>query len=339
MKHPLHVLTLMLAMAIAPAWAAPGSPDRDEPTPTYVEQVGEALRWGDLDALERLYAKTRATDQRSPVSGRPAVDDFWSAIFNETSAGSRRGEGFYLQLDALTARWARQHPDSTLAALLHASGLQQRAWYHRGDGYRDSVSAQGAAEFERLLTESVERLQEARQLASRDSAWNLLMLRAARGLGWDLRRQLELFDDGLRRNPDHDALYFAMQASLLPKWGGSQQLVERFIAEAVRRTEATRGLEMYARLFAAYSDDQVKLELFTETRASWPSMKAGFEDRLRRHPMAGTRTRFAHFACLAGDRETLREQLELLGDRFERDAWGPNPERRRDECRRLARQS
>ena len=68
-------------------------------------------------------------------------------------------------------------------------------------------------------------------------------------------------------------------------------------------------------------------------------MKAGFEDRLRRHPMAGTRTRFAHFACLAGDRETLREQLELLGDRFERDAWGPNPERRRDECRRLARQS
>ena len=25
MKHPLHVLTLMLAMAIAPAWAAPGS--------------------------------------------------------------------------------------------------------------------------------------------------------------------------------------------------------------------------------------------------------------------------------------------------------------------------
>ena len=56
MKHPLHVLTLMRARAIAPAWAAPGSPDRDEPTPTSVEQVGEALRWGDRAALERRYA-------------------------------------------------------------------------------------------------------------------------------------------------------------------------------------------------------------------------------------------------------------------------------------------
>jgi hypothetical protein len=107
---------------------------------------------------------------------------------------------------------------------------------------------------------------------------------------------------------------------------------------AVKNTKDKRGLEMYARLYAEVSYSEEKQALFTDTRASWPSMKIGFEDLLKRYPHTDHRNKYAYFACMANDRPALQEQIRLIGDKFETKFWGDNPERTFESCKAMAQQ-
>jgi hypothetical protein len=82
----------------------------------------------------------------------------------------------------------------------------------------------------------------------------------------------------------------------------------------------------------------VKQTLFTSTRASWPSMKAGFEDRLKRYPHTDHHNMYAYFACMANDRPALQEQIALIGEKYERMFWGDTPESTFDSCKAMAQQ-
>jgi hypothetical protein len=47
----------------------------------------------------------------------------------------------------------------------------------------------------------------------------------------------------------------------------------------------------------------------------------------------------AYFACMANDRQALQEQLELIGDKFDKTFWGDNPERTYEVCKKAAQQT
>jgi hypothetical protein len=95
---------------------------------------------------------------------------------------------------------------------------------------------------------------------------------------------------------------------------------------------------MYARLYAALSYEELDQALFTSSRASWTGMKEGFEDLLKRYPHVDHRNMYAYFACMADDRQVLREQLQSIGDTFVRKFWGGNADRTFEACRRMAAQ-
>jgi hypothetical protein len=225
-----------------------------------------------------------------------------------------------------------------MAQLHYVQALKWHAWAYRGNGYANTVSPAAWAGFKKYLNLATDQLQRTQALAVKDSSWNMFMLDVGRTLDWDLNQMMAVFEDGIAKNPDDDDLYFSMQTALLPKWGGDLATVERFIEKVAKDTKAKRGLEMYARLYADLSYEEVKQALFTSTRASWPSMKTGFEDLLKRYPYSYRRNIYAYFACMANDRPVLREQLELIGDRFFRDFWGNTPERTFDSCKAMAQQ-
>lgn len=317
------------------AWGQ--APAKAEP-PTVPEQVKQAFRFGDLAELERLYAIYGKPGVRSPVTGTPRVQHFWMGINEISDSDLRVTEGYYDQLDALTRKWSLEHPQSVLAQLLYANSLKAHAWFHRGGGYANTVSPAAWAGFRKYLELALEQLQRCRSLAAQDSSWNHQMLDVGRGLGWDVGRLQTVFENGIAKNPDDDDLYFTMQTSLLPKWGGDLDTVDRFIALATQRTREKRGMEMYARLYAGLSYAEVKQSLFSATHASWPKMKAGFEDRLSRYPHADHQNMYAYFACMAKDKPALQEQLRLIGDGFNRIFWGDSPERSFEECKAMAQQ-
>lgn len=328
----LHAQTADKAPATPATPAAPPAP----PAVNVADQVGWAFRMGDLPELERLHAIYGQPGIRSPETGVPRIEQFWEGISEVSSDRIKVTEAYYTQLDAMTRRWAEEYPDSALAQLLYAHALKTHAWFIRGSDVANTVSPESWAGFKKYLALSLVQLKRAEKLAARDSAWNHLMLVVGRGLGWSNAQLLAVFEDGLAKNPDHDALYVTMQTALLPKWGGDLPTVERFIASMDRRNRERSGMHLYALLYAELSDGEVKQQLFEVTRASWLLMRAGFDERVKRYPHALNHNRFAYFACMAKDTEVLREQLRLMGDAFDRAQWGTNPTRNFETCKATA---
>lgn len=323
---------MLAAVALMPAKA------QDRVAPNVVELVETAYRRSDFAELERLYATYGKAGVRSELTGNPRVSHFWIGISKIHNASLQVNDEHYQQLDALTKQWAGRYPRSVLAQLLYASALRTHASARRGDGYANTVSPAAWAEFHKYLDLANEQLQKTEALAAEDSSWNRSMLVTGRQLGWDDERLMRIFEAGIAKNPDDDDLYFLMEEALLPKWGGNLDSAERFIAWADKHTRDKRGLEMYARLYAGLSYGELNQTLFTSTSASWTSMKIGFEDRLKRYPHTDHRNMYAYFACMANDRTSLQEQLELIGDKFNAIFWGTNPERTFEACRKLAQQ-
>lgn len=299
------------------------------------KQVTEAFRFGDFPQLERLYALYGRPGLRA-TNGVPTLRRFWYGIDNVSDSNLKVSEQYFVQLDALTRKWALDHPESGLAQLLHVYSLETHASFFRGSGYANTVSDASWREYRKYLQLALEQLQRSEALLSRDGSWSLRLLHVGRGLGWSQQQLMAVFENGVARDPEYDDLYDAMELALLPKWGGDIPTVERFIADVTQRTKQRRGMEMYARLYANLSDWQVKQSLFTATRASWPTMKAGYEDRLSRYPHMDTRNFYAYYACMAKDTVALVEQLNLIGDKFNRDQWGDTPEKTFEECKSLA---
>lgn len=335
--------SLALCAGLMCGWLALGqpahaqTPDKPKP-PTVPDQVEAAFRYGDFVELERLYAIYGKPGERSPLTGNPRVEHFWMGIGKVSDSGLHVTGEYYAQMDALTRKWALDHPQSVLAQLLYVNSLSAHAWFHRGGGYANTVSPASWAEFGKYLGLALDHLRRNQELAAKDSSWNSLMLNVGRGLGWEIDRLMAVFEKGIAKNPDHDALYFLMEESLLPKWGGDLDLVERFITSVTKSTREKRGMEMYARLYAGLSYAETKQSLFSATHASWPKMKAGFEDRLSRYPHTDHRNMYAYFACMAKDKQALQEQLKLMGDGFDRIFWGDSPERSFEECKAMAQQ-
>ncbi len=56
-----------------------------------------------------------------------------------------------------------------------------------------------------------------------------------------------------------------------------------------------------------------ELDMFKNGPTDWKRMKQGFEDILAQYPDAWNRNNFAQFTCRAGDWETYRKQIALIG--------------------------
>lgn len=331
-RHALAGLLLIGSNAVC--LAASG----DEDTATLAEKARIAFWVGDFVEIERLTQLSRAPKSEAEVKADLAYQQR-RQVRNGLNGvlGGYKGDGelYRAELDALTLEWARKHPTSATAHILHAGALLEHAWAYRGGGFANTVTPQAWADFERYLRRAAEYLNEHGDVAFTDSDAHLALIRIGRGLSWPTSKLWSIAQAGLKVDPQNLGLYYAVLTSTLPKWQGSTDEVEGYIREVLTLTKPTRGMEMYARLYSAAADEHYSHNLFTSSRATWPKMKAGFEDMLKRNADPDTRNAFAYFACMAKDRPVFLEQIEALGDREpEFDAWGNNARYTYEACKR-----
>jgi hypothetical protein len=335
-------LTASAAAAAPPEGTAPQPPVTAGPTAqaTSVEEVAlteavtDAFWWGDFAELQRLHALLQAPGDRD-VHGQHRMAVFRRGV-RPIVDRDPASEGYHQHLVALTARWARDHPGSPLAHQLHLQARLAMAWWHRGTGYANTVSPDAWKRFRGEIDAAIAHLTTHAEVALQDGHGYVQAVALGRAAGWDIDRLLALVDTGLRRTPDDIGLHRAMLHSLLPKWGGSAELVDRYINWAAEQAGPERGGHLYAVLYASAADNAFSHRLFADTRASWARMNDGWRTIVERFPSRSNINRHAYLACIARDKAVLRPLLERVGDDPVLEVWGANAAPTLDGCRRWA---
>jgi len=296
----------------------------------------EAFWRGDFAELERQYKDAGKAD-RLDENGTPHLSLFRSGLTTVFNYTMKNQEAYLKEIDVLTLQWATEHPQSSLAHILHAKALFHHGWSYRGGGYVKDVPPEAWKDFHAYLKRAVDYLARHADVALQDSSAHVLLLQIGRGLSWERRQLAAIAQEGLQRNPGDTDIYFAMEDALLPKWGGDAKALDVYIRKVAEQTREQHGLGLYARLYASAAESQFGHALFEDSHADWDKMKQGFEDILARHPDSPLRlNRYAYMACLAKDRDTLLRLLGKLGERVNPEEWGANGQRSLESCKRWA---
>jgi hypothetical protein len=311
------------APSAAPAPPLPGMPVQPTDGPGALSAVGlqaqnayGAGQFGKLDALiEALSQPDQLTDDGLPrlqgvYDGLESFLDIWKDWDREFSK---------------IAEWRKEYPESYGPDLVEALLWRAWAWNARGGGYADSVTPEGWKLFTEKIAHADEVLERSKHRASRSPLWYQIRLGIARDAGWDHERYGALFDEATKRFSWYIPLYLFAANYLLPKWDGSYAALD---ALARRTTSIPLGADysLYARIYwSVTSDEELEFQLFQDSQASWPRMKAGFEGLMKRYPKSKWNLNaYAYFACLAEDASTYAVVRAEIGQNLIPDAWASN---------------
>lgn len=311
----------------------------------------------ELEVREALFAQGRALIQLQRKPEAVAAYRDYVAQRRRTPSGLWMSESFYLGVESAliesvpeqerarrwdwleeqTLRWAREAPDSPLPRLMHGEILLDRAWEIRGSRYVAKTPPRVWKPFYAALDRTLKYLDDERAVASGAPEYYRLTLNTLRG-SQSGGSPLEVLDQGERAFPGYYPMYFEIYTTLLPKWSGSVAQIEAFAADAVRRTRASEGESMYARIYWFAAQGAYSKTLFWRTHASWERMRQGFEDIVQRYPDQWNLHNYARFACDAQDRDTLATLLPRLKVQANmtllESAWGSR--KRFEECSQMA---
>jgi len=332
------LLSALLAGLAGLAYAAPVHA-AEQPMAPVSEAAMDAFWRGDFAALERQYA-LYGQPGRVDREGGSELELFRIGLARVFRNPVDNVEPYLQEVDRLTLAWATDHPQSALAHAMHAKALLEHGWSYRGGGYAREVPPQAWQAFQAYLQRAANYLKQHADVALADSYGHVVLVQIGMGLGWDRAQLIAIADEGLKRNPEDVDLYFTTLDTLLPKWGGNARALDSYINHATQQTRTRFGAGMYARMYSTAAERQYGHALFEDSLADWPRMKRGFEDMLARFPDSPHgRNRYAYMACLAKDEATLAALLAKIGDAADTAAWGENPERSLEGCRRLAKES
>jgi hypothetical protein len=259
-------------------------------------------------------------------NGRPRLEIFSYAVEKSFGFGPVKGFGPMTperasrRMDQLRARF----PDTPFAVLVEANYWMEAGWDARGAGYSSTVTAGGSDIFEEDMAKAEKVLSEKKDIASVSPEYYVALLSLQGSEGGFSRDLLKTFEEGARRYKSYNPLYTKTLNFAQEKWGGSWAAIDHVINWSVDNTRDSDGEWMYARLYGYVATSFIPHErVFTVTTASWPRMKAGFSDHLRRVPDDQYQQNlFARFACEAGDGPTFLAERRKLGSRLDPEAWG-----------------
>jgi hypothetical protein len=312
MKKTIRLLLVMLTLGLAWTGAARAFTEDAEKDPI-AARAEAAMWWGDIEALEALYAHARSSTGENRWNGRTPVASVRAGMTSVLRYGSLDGT-YFRELEQLTARWIEQKPDSALRRLLHVRVIYARAWYLRGGGTWNTVPEQARAEFQRLIAQAQRVLTDNAKLLLPDTTTHIYLQMVGRSASWPTKSLRAVVEDGLTRAPAEQLpVLEEFITTLLPKWQGDLGQITRAIDELSPRVDAARADETYAHLWSEVASG-IDGNLFRQTRADWPRVRSGFTRFAERLQDPYFRNRLAYLACLAEDRETASRVFATLGE-------------------------
>lgn len=210
----------------------------------------------------------------------------------------------------LFANW----PDEATSWLLKGEAYHAMAWIYRGNGYADTITAQGQKGFAKDLAIEEKALDRAWELDPADARIAVAMINLGLGQGQDRDWMEKWFERAMEDNPnDYDACSAKLNY-LEPKWYGSTADMLAFGRECVQNTN-WGGTVPLTLVDAHYSicteytdkDDQAN---YWKRPDVWADVSASYERYLQNYP--NDDARIAYYAMYAYDAEKWDKLNQLL---------------------------
>jgi len=236
-------------------------------------------------------------------------------------------------------RWIRKRPRSITPRVALIELWRKYAWAGRGMGAPQNVGAERWKLFYDRLENAEDVAASARELKEKCPMLYFESIRLARDEGVPLEKARQLLREAEAQLPG-DWLIFA---SMPTYWSSNRQDIvgdpETFLESIVKENPGGRGAEIVARLVASLLTDQEfgphGEEIFQMTDISWPLVRDGYRDVVKRSPDSKLDLNyFAFLACAAGDKKTAREIFARIGAYNSSIVWGDRSTFLR--CRRWA---
>ncbi len=225
------------------------------------------------------------------------------------------------------AEWRRAVPGSVEADLAEVTAFVTWAYTARGEGYADSVSAQGQFLFLHRIAIADAALHALEPRAKGCAAWYGTAIRVnLLGNGKEEERRA-ILDRAHILFPDDAGVDSEMLHSLMPRWGGSFEKVAKFIFERARQEPAgTPQFERYTRLYLIYARQEGKqADIFKDAFANPDEIGLGIASISKHHPKSDYLVNIAgRLACQSNQRLEYLTYHSLLRKRYSASAWSPD---------------
>lgn len=255
------------------------------------------------------------------LDGRPRLTAVELGL-NQAFHGTKDWSVPYARIQQLK----REFPKKAFVAFAEAQYWAQYAWNARGVGYANSVTDEGDRLFKERLGKAEQVLRDAKSYAANNPLWYDMMVNV-QGAKGDIRGAIGTFREGATKFKTYYPLYYSIATFFEPKWYGNWESEENLTKWSVQNTRAVDGETMYARIYWNLVEEMESdgVPVFGPGHVSWPRMKQGFRDMMKRYPKSmWNLNNFARFACMAGDGNTYRELRKQIGDNVMDEAWkGP----------------
>ena len=267
-------------------------------------QAAALLRAGNFAEFDRVATQLRDSSARTPA-GTWKLSMFYSGV---ARAGSNDpNAAAWTRLEAGAEQYLREHPDSATAVVLDAKVLIEHAAAYRGGGYAWQVAQSHWAPFYSHVDATLRALDSHREVGSADPEWYAIRIWAMNLRHAAKQAILAFTREALEQHPQYYPIHYRTARALLPKWGGSKELMQQYLALALERTRASEGTQIYGRvMFNLAWNSNRPLEELAGIDAKWVLFKASYEEILRAYPDPYNLGALRAMACVAGKKEDYK---------------------------------
>jgi hypothetical protein len=223
----------------------------------------------------------------------------------------------YAKAEERNAAWRREIPDSKFVVYAEAARLHGAAWRARGTGYANTVSPESWELFALRVRDAEQVLLDAPRFYRESPAWHLALLGIAMESSGARSDPREVFSAAVKRWPAYAMFYQKVVERMIPKWGGSWEEVEAFIARSTATQPPSEGKALYARLYIGLLPERPD----DLSSINWETMKSGLRDAADRFTDPKYRNLYASYSCLNRDKEAFAQAMRLLPREQIQDFW------------------
>ncbi|MFD3700595.1 hypothetical protein ACFWUZ_31465 [Streptomyces sp. NPDC058646] len=218
--------------------------------------------------------------------------------------------------------WRTAEPSDGDAATVDAQQLLRRAWAVRGSAYAKDVPDGDMRQFMATLPAVMAAAQRASELAPADPGPWVVMVTAARAMGYSRGQFGDLWRNLTKRAPHHTAAHWQALQYWCAKWGGSDELMLDFARRAALGAPAGSTLP------------GIYLHALAELRTKWPAADpqllltvAERLDAVREDHEGLPRLRhlLAHHLLRSGQPAAALEQFRRIGPYCGAAPWNTDP--------------
>jgi hypothetical protein len=304
--------TVVAACVIAVGLAAPCAvADEIGVRAAIKAEAARLLEQGDLARFDQRATELRHSRARTPA-GIWRLSLFYRGV--DDLPTQRPDSPIWATVESAAETYLRSHPESPSAVVTYARVLASHAWAWRGDGYGRDLSEAQQKGFDRYLEDARAVLDAHRAVGAKDPEWYSIRIEIMNGSGVDKPAIMALADEALSVEPTYQPIHYVASHAFLPKWGGTAQLLQQYVALALAKSSAEEGTQAYARIMFNISRwDPQPVAALTGVGADWPRLKASLEEIAKAYPDPWNLNAERAMACLLGNEHDFDEISQRVG--------------------------